>query len=72
MMKTPKKFQKRRINFFRSPEGSEFFCEVDEIFVGDNFNLWGLKKQIDSKIDKALEMILSKEIPQEEDLSKPN
>ncbi len=57
---------------FRSPEESEFFCEVDEIFVGDNFNLWGLKEQIDSKIDKALEMILSKEIPQEEDLSKPN
>ena len=59
------------INWFCDIEGHEFFVEVDEKFISDNFNLWGLKEQIGPKFEKALEMILSKEIPEEEDLNKP-
>jgi len=59
------------INWFCDIEGHEFFVEVDEGFITDKFNLWGLKELIGPKFDMALKMILSKEIPQEEDLAKP-
>ncbi len=34
------------INWFCDLEGHEFFCEVDEEFIADNFNLYGLRPHI--------------------------
>ena len=59
------------INWFCEIEGHEFFVEVDESYIQDNFNLWGLKSRIGSKFDPALDMILSSETPEEEDLNEP-
>ena len=59
------------INWFCEVEGHEFFVEVDHSYISDSFNLCGLKEIIGENFDKALEMILSMEIPEEEDLTKP-
>ncbi|CAG9328304.1 unnamed protein product [Blepharisma stoltei] len=55
------------IQWFCSLEGHEFFCEVDEEFIQDNFNLYGLKEKF-AQYDEAIETILSTEIPTEDDL----
>ena len=34
------------INWFCSLEDHHFFCEVDEEFITDNFNLYGIKEKI--------------------------
>ena len=36
------------IAWFCSLRGNEFFCEVDEDYIRDSFNLYGLKPKIDS------------------------
>ena len=56
------------INWFCEIEGHEFFVDVDEDYIRDSFNLYGIKPLI-SRYDEALEMILSSEIPDSEDLS---
>ncbi len=53
-------------------------CEVDEEFIRDNFNLYGLKSKFNfykwenfplyASYSEALEMILSSETPDDEDL----
>ena len=59
----------RWINWFCEIEGHEFFVDVDEDFIRDSFNLWGIKSQVRNRYDDALEMILSTEIPDSEDLT---
>ncbi len=59
------------INWFCEIENHEFFVEVDQSFIRDNFNLWGLKEIIGPKFDSALEMILSSKTPEEEEISNP-
>ncbi len=56
------------INWFCEIEGHEFFVDVDEDFIRDSFNLYGLKPLI-PRYDEALEMILSTENPDSEDLT---
>jgi casein kinase II subunit beta len=56
------------INWFCDIEGHEFFVDVDEDFIRDSFNLYGLKNLI-QRYDEALEMILSTDIPDSEDLT---
>ncbi len=34
------------INWFCDLEGHEFFCEIDEEFINDSFNLFGLRAVI--------------------------
>ena len=34
------------IEWFCRQDGNEFFCEVDEEFIDDEFNLYGLKKLV--------------------------
>jgi casein kinase II subunit beta len=51
-----------------SQPGNEFLLEIDEDFIRDNFNLYGLR-QLFHYYDHALEMILDPECPDEDDMS---
>jgi len=55
------------ISWFCSLEDHNFLCEVDEEFIRDNFNLYGIKQKF-NHYNEALEMILSPESPDDEDL----
>lgn len=55
------------ISWYASRPGNEFFLAIEEEFVRDNFNLYGLRPLF-SFYDHALEMILDPDCPEEEDL----
>jgi casein kinase II subunit beta len=56
------------IEWFCDLDGHEFLIEIDEDYIVDNFNLYGLRPLI-KHYDQALEMILSKEAPGSEDFN---
>lgn len=56
------------IGWFCSLKGNEFFCEVDEEFIQDDFNLSGLSSQV-SYYDYALDLILDADSPSTEILT---
>ena len=55
------------VSWFISQPGNEFLLEVDEEYIRDNFNLYGLRPLF-GFYDHALEMILDSECPDDEDL----
>lgn len=55
------------ISWFCSLEDHQFFCQVDEDYITDNFNLYGIKQNFNHYND-ALEMILSPDPPEGEEL----
>lgn len=57
------------IQWFCSLDGHEFFADVDDEFIRDNFNLYGLRNRV-ANFDRALGMILSDSPPRDEDLEK--
>lgn len=58
------------IKWFLSLEGHEYLCEVDENYIRDPFNLYGLQKQMGKdKFTQCIKMILSPQAPNEEDLA---
>eukprot|EP00924_Labyrinthula_sp_SR-Ha-C_P002381 maker-scaffold_16-snap-gene-2.56-mRNA-1 protein AED:0.30 eAED:0.30 QI:142/1/1/1/1/1/2/52/237 len=48
------------IEWFCKQDGNEFFCEVDQRYVEDNFNLYGLKEIIGTDYRKCLDVILDR------------
>ena len=52
----------RRVSWFCSLKGNEFFAEVDEDFIQDDFNLTGLSAQV-PHYEFALDTILDVESP---------
>jgi len=56
------------IPWFCGLKGHEFFAEVEEEYIRDNFNLYGLRGRFQF-YDHGLEMILSAEAPDRDDLA---
>jgi len=56
------------IPWFCAMKGHEFFAEVDDDYIRDTFNLYGLRNRV-QYYDLALEMLLSSEIPDDDDLT---
>jgi len=56
------------IPWFCGLKGHDFLAEVEEEYVRDNFNLYGLRARFQF-YDHALEMILSGEAPDDDDLA---
>ncbi|KAF0693241.1 Aste57867_15765 [Aphanomyces stellatus] len=56
------------ISWFCSLRGNEFFCEIDEDYIVDDFNLTGLNGIV-PYYDYAMDMILDVETPHDEALS---
>jgi len=56
------------IQWFCGLKGHEFFAQVEEEYIRDNFNLCGLRGRF-QYYDHALEMILSTEAPDDDDLN---
>jgi casein kinase II subunit beta len=56
------------IPWFCGLKGHEIFAEVEEEYIRDNFNLYGLRTRF-QYYDDALEMILSSEAPDDEELA---
>lgn len=50
------------IQWFVSLRGNEFFCEIEEDYIEDDFNLSGLSSQV-PYYDYALDMILDNDPP---------
>lgn len=53
------------ISWFSQLKGNEFFCEVEEEFIQDDFNLTGLSSQV-TYYNHALDTILDVDIPEGE------
>ena len=58
------------IQWFCDLEGHEFFAEVDQEYITDNFNLHGLREKV-QHFKEAMQMIMRSDSPDSEDLNDP-
>ena len=58
------------IGWFCSLKGNELFVEVDDDYIRDTFNLYGLRSRV-RYYDLALDQILGGEAPDEDDVETP-
>lgn len=58
------------IQWFCDLEGHEFFAEVDQEYITDNFNLHGLREKV-QHFKEAMTMIMRSDSPDSEDLNDP-
>ena len=57
------------IQWFCMLEGNSFFCEIDEDYIRDAFNLYGIKRKLETtRLQECLELILSPTNPLENEL----
>jgi len=56
------------ITWFCNLKGHEFFAEVDDEYIQDNFNLYGLRNRV-QYYDHSYEMLLSRDVPDDDDLN---
>lgn len=58
------------IQWFCSLEGHEYMIEVDDEYIKDHFNLYGLQSNLGKeKFKQCIKMIISPQSPNEEDLA---
>lgn len=50
-------YAKYWIDWFLETKGNEYFCEVDEDYILDRFNLTGLSQEVQQYYSEALDMI---------------
>ena len=61
------------VQWFCMLEGNSFLCEIDEDFIRDPFNLYGIKSKLETeRIKECLELILSPTNPSEQELQDDN
>ena len=61
------------IQWFCMMEGNSFFCEIDEEYIVNSFNLYGIKHKIETdKLKDCLDLILSPTNPTESDMQDSN
>lgn len=56
------------VSWFCNQKGCEFFCEVEEDFISNDFNTYGLKRYV-RYFDESLDIILDEEFSEEKDRS---
>lgn len=54
---TESDYAKYWIDWFLETKGNEYFCEVDEEYILDRFNLTGLSQEVQQYYSEALDMI---------------
>lgn len=54
---TESDYAKYWIDWFLETKGNEYFCEVDEEYILDRFNLTGLSQEVQQYYAEALDMI---------------
>ena len=54
---TESDYAKYWIDWFLETKGNEYFCEVDEDYILDRFNLTGLSQEVQQYYAEALDMI---------------
>ena len=59
------------IQWFCELDGNDYLLEVDEDYIRDAFNLYGIRAKI-KNYDQAMEMILGQDVPDSDDFRDPD
>ena len=59
------------IEWFCELDGNDYLLQVDEEYIRDQFNLYGIRQKI-KNYDQAMEMILGQDVPDSDDFRDPD